>query len=67
MVRVSKKVREKILKDKKMSSEGALILGIKQNSFELLARRNSDKLGHKLLYDMYVKYGIKESEIFTNK
>lgn len=62
--RVRKIIREEILSNRELSMDGARILGINQTSFRALARRNSDKLGHAHLVELYKKYGFKDEQIF---
>lgn len=64
MLKVSKKIRDKILEDKEFSSKVALLLGIKQVSAELLARRNSRSLTLHILVEFYKREGFTEDEIF---
>jgi hypothetical protein len=67
MLKVSKEIREKILEDKSFSSEVALILGIKQISAELLARRNSRSLTLYALVKFYKSKGFSEDQIFESE
>lgn len=64
MLKVSKQIREKILSDKNFSSKIAEILGIKQVSVELLARRNSRILTQYALVKFYIEQGYTEKQIF---
>lgn len=64
MLEVSKEIRDKILSDIDFSSKVALILGIKQVSAELLARRNSRSLTLYALVKFYKEQGYTEDQIF---
>ena len=64
-MKVSKIIIEKILKDKKFSSDLGQIFNIKQISVELLARRNSGKLTQYAAVQYYRSCGFTDDEIFS--
>lgn len=66
-MKVSEVILEKILKDKKFSSDLATIFGIKQISVELLARRKSGKLTQYAAIEYYRSRGFTDEEIFETE
>lgn len=66
-MKVSKTILEKILSDKKFSSDLAQIFNIKQISVELLARRNSGKLTQYAAVLYYRDCGFTDEQIFETE
>lgn len=65
--KISKFLQNKILKDSDFSMELAKVLGIKQISVELSARRLSEKLTQVVAYEFYLSKGLTDEEIFEKK
>ena len=65
--RISKFLQNKILKDSKFSMELAKVLGIKQISVELSARRLSEKLTQVVAYEFYLSQGLTDEQIFETE
>lgn len=66
-MKVSKTILEKVLSDKKFSSDLGQIFNIKQISVELLARRNSGKLTQYAAVQYYRSCGFSDEEIFEKE
>ncbi len=66
-MKVSKKIRKRILKENQFSLDVAKVLDIQQVSVRDLAKRNSDKLTIYSLVQFYKEQGYKEEEIFEEE
>ncbi len=66
-MKVSKKIREKILTDNLFSTELAMKLGIQQQSLFGLAKRNSEKLTLYQAILFYKEKGFSEEQIFETE
>lgn len=66
-MKVSKIIIDKILTDKKFSSDLGQIFNIKQISVELLARRSSGKLTQYAAVQYYRSCGFTDEEIFETE
>lgn len=65
-MKVSEKIREKILNENIFSLKVAMVLNTRQASVFDLAKRNSDKLTLHNLVEFYKKEGFTEDEIFAH-
>lgn len=61
---ISKKIKQKILKDNQFSLKMAMALDKTQEAVKQAARRNSSKLSEKLYIDFLKSQGFSEEEIF---
>lgn len=64
-MKVSKKIREKIIKDNQFSLELALVLNISQAAIKIRAKRNGQGLDSAIALPIYEKYGFKD--IYENE
>ena len=65
--KISKYLQKKILTDSDFSRELSVVLGIKQISTELSARRLSVKLTQVVAYDFYKSKGLTDEQIFETE
>lgn len=63
---ISKKIRQKILKDNQFSLKMAMALDKTQEAVKQAARRNSSKLTQKSYVDFFKSEGFTEEEIFAH-
>lgn len=63
-MKVSKLIRQKILKDNSFSIELAKVLQVQQQSVIALAKRNSNKLTLYAAIQFYKEKGFSDQEIF---
>lgn len=61
---ISKKIKQKILKDNQFSLRMAMALDKTQEAVKQAARRNSSKLSEKAYVDFFKSEGFSEEEIF---
>lgn len=65
-MKVSKKIKDRIMKDNSFSLQLAEVLGIQQSSLRLLVRRNSDRLTLYQCVEFYRRDGYTDVEIFES-
>lgn len=66
-MKVSSKIRKKIINDNRFSLKAALTINLTQVAIQQQARRNSDKLTMVALVDFYKSEGFTEDEIFEKE